>query len=155
MPHCLPTDPCGHDGFSLPELIIVLILVVVLTIIAYPSYQQTILVSRRAQARAALVQTLLLQEHYYTQTSHYLAFNADTPNSLFKWWSGESLSNSYYELQATNCPGQTLFECVLLIATPGTGRVQGNWDPLCGSLAIDSHGNKSQSLGTARNPSCW
>lgn len=155
MPHFVQPARSEQTGFSLPELIIVLIIVVVLTLIAYPSYQQTILASRRAQARAALVETLLLQEHYYTQTNHYRTFSADTPNSPFKWWSGDSLSNSYYELQASTCPGQTLRECVLLMATPGTDRVHGTMDPLCGSLVLDSHGNKSQSLGTTLNPSCW
>lgn len=148
-------DLTRHCGFSLLETLITLIIVLLLAGIAYPSYQQTVLVSRRAQARSALFQTLLLQEHYYTQHSHYFAFNADTPNSPFKWWSGDTVSTSFYELQATDCPGQALFDCVLLIATPGTDRVHGSGDPICGSLQLDSHGNKSQSPDTTSDPSCW
>lgn len=144
-----------HDGFSLLEALIVLIIVGLLASIAYPSFEQTILVSRRAQGRSALMQTLLQQEHYYTQYHHYLAFDANTPNTPFKWWSGDTLGTSYYELQATPCPGQTLLECVLLIATPGTDKVRGHSDPICGSLQLDSRGHQSQSLDTDPNPSCW
>ena len=113
------------------------------------------LVSRLAQARSALMQTLLLQEHYYTQHNRYLAFDADSPESPFKWWSGDTLRSSYYELQATTCPGQTLHECVLLVATPGTDKVHRHTDPICGSLQLDSYGHQSQSLDTNPNPSCW
>ena len=149
------SDPTRPSGFSLLEALVALIIVAILASIAYPSYEQTIMASRRAQGRAALMQTLLLQEHYYTQYNHYLTFNADTPNAAFQWWSGDTPGTSYYELQATTCPDQTLLECVLLIATPGTNKVHGHTDPICGSLQLDSHGHHSQSLEPDPNPPCW
>lgn len=134
---------------------IVMIIVVILTLLAIPSYQHIIMQSRRAEARSALHATLLQQERYYTLHNTYFAFDSSTPDSPFKWWSGDAGTNSYYEIQAERCPDKSLRECVLLTATPGTANVRNSADPLCGNLMLDSAGNKTYSVATEPNASCW
>jgi type IV pilus assembly protein PilE len=142
-------------GFSFIELIVALVIFVVLAAVAYPGYQSSILKIRRAEARSALHALLLQQERYYTEHNTYYAFNAGTTNSPFKWWSGNSAAESYYEMQATPCTNKLLIQCVLLTATPGTENVKSGSDPLCGNLMLDSANNKSYSIDTVPNPSCW
>jgi len=142
-------------GFSYIEVFVALIICAVLATAAYPSYQAYVLKIRRAEARSALHSLLLQQERYYTEHNTYFAFNADTDNSPFKWWSGDSTTESYYELQATPCTNQLLIQCVLLTATPGTENVRDGSDPICGNLMLDSANNKTYSGGTEPNSSCW
>jgi len=151
----MTTCPLARNGYSLTELMTVMIIIAVLTLMAYPSYQNVIQQNRRTEARTALLATLLQQERYYTLHNTYFAFDINTPNSPFKWWSGASENNSYYEIEATHCPNKSLHECVLLTATPGTAHVRSGSDPLCGSLMLDSAGNKTCSALTQPNASCW
>jgi type IV pilus assembly protein PilE len=144
-----------QPGFSYIELVVALVIFVVLATVAYPSYQDSILRIRRAEARSALHSVLLQQERYYTAHNTYFAFSADTNNSPFKWWSGDSPSGSYYEIQATPCANKLLVQCVLLTATPGTENVRRGDDPECGNLMLDSASKKTYSADTVPNSSCW
>ncbi len=130
-------------------------IVVILAGLGYPSYNHVVLQSRRAEAKAALHSLLIQQEQYYTQHNAYLAFDSKSKNVPFKWWSGDSVSSSFYELQAENCPNKTLTECVLLTAIPGTDNVKSHDDPICGTLLLDSANNKSYSNGEMPNSLCW
>lgn len=144
-----------ESGFSLIELVIALIIVSVMGALAYPSYLDIINKNRRAEARSALLATMLYQERYYSQHNAYFAFNAATPASPFKWWSGSSPKTSYYEITATPCPDQTLAQCVLLKADPGTDRVKSYSDPVCGALMLDSSSHQTYSLGSQSTSPCW
>ena len=151
-----PINHCRNQaGFSLAESVIALLIVIVLAAVAYPSYQNSILTSRRAEARSSLHAVLLQQERYYTQHNTYFAFDSHTPDSPFKWWSGDAISTSHYEIQARPCPNQSLTDCVLLTAVAGSDRVRSFSDPVCGNLMLDSANNKSYSVSTEPNSSCW
>lgn len=150
-----PARPRRDAGFALIELIITLVIVGVLAAIAYPTYLHVVLQGRRSEAKAALHSALLQQERFYTQHGSYFAFAANTADSPFKWWSGDSAATSFYEIEARPCPGKTLLECVLLTATPGTENVRRFDDPVCGQLMIDSSNTKSYSVSSLPNPSCW
>jgi len=142
-------------GHTIVELMVVLMVMITLTLVAYPSYQKMIMQARRAQGRASLHATLLQQERYYTSHNIYFAFNASTADSPFKWWSGDASDDSYYEIQAEHCTDRSLHECVLLSAIPGTENVRIHSDPVCGNLMLDSTGRKTYSEGTEPNSSCW
>lgn len=147
--------PKTQTGFSVIELITVLIIIGILIGATYPSYLDAVTKGRRAEARSALYAVLLKQERYYTQHNTYFAFDSETPNSPFNWWSGDTASSSYYEIHASNCPHKSLSQCVLLTAIPGTDKVKTNSDPVCGNLMLDSANNKSYSVSTEPNSSCW
>jgi type IV pilus assembly protein PilE len=58
-------------GFTLIELMIVLAIVAILAAIAYPSYQDSVRKSRRADARAVLVEAAQWMERYFTVNNRY------------------------------------------------------------------------------------
>jgi type IV pilus assembly protein PilE len=160
----------SHRGFTLIELMIVVAIVGILGAIAYPSYRDSVLKGRRAQARTALSELMQQQERYITQRNCYIAFstNATTgaataisPGSAcggvtatavpFKTFSGENLGNSHYILSAEACPSGTgtlpISDCVRVVATPKAS------DPAAGALQLTSTGIKSCTGTDTRL--CW
>jgi prepilin-type N-terminal cleavage/methylation domain-containing protein len=60
-----------QNGFTLIELMIVVMIVGVLAAIAYPSYQDSVTKSRRADAKSALLELSVFMERLYTATGCY------------------------------------------------------------------------------------
>ncbi|HRY15792.1 MAG TPA: type IV pilin protein [Candidatus Competibacteraceae bacterium] len=58
-------------GFTLIELMIALAIMAIVAAIAYPSYQNSVRKSRRADARAVLLQAAQFMERFYTQNFRY------------------------------------------------------------------------------------
>lgn len=143
---------CGH---TLLNLVIVLFIILILMAIAYPSYRDSVLKVRRAEARSALLSVMLQQERFYTQHNTYSTFTSETSSSPFQWWSGNSVDSSYYEISAKACPGKSLNQCVLLTATSDSPKVRHVDDPICGDLMLDSAHNKTYANGTKPNSLCW
>jgi type IV pilus assembly protein PilE len=144
------------QGFTLIEIMVVLVIVAILAAVAYPSYQESIRKSRRAEGHAALMQLMLQQERYYSQSNSYFAFSSastDPVQMKFKWYSGEMPAASSYEISASACTGDVIQNCVLLTAKPGTAKVNSaHTDAACGNLMLSSAGVKTVS-GTATH--CW
>lgn len=141
-------------GFTIVELMVVLIIIAILAAVAYPSYQESILKTKRAEGRAALMRIMQQQERYYSQHASYIAFSAASVNAetqSFRWYSGDNASNSFYEISAEACSGQQIRDCVKLVAAPGTQNVNRNYqDSVCGRLTLTSEGEKSAEAGH-----CW
>ena len=55
------------------ELMIVVVVIGILTAIAYPSYRQYVAKAKRNEAKAALLQISTMQERFYLQNSTYTA----------------------------------------------------------------------------------
>ncbi|WP_353156901.1 type IV pilin protein [Herminiimonas fonticola] len=141
-------------GFTMIELMVVLIIVAILAAIAIPSYQESVLKTRRTEGRAALMKAMQQQERYYSLHTTYLAFSSsstDAEAKKFSWFSGANAKTSFYEISAQACNGKTIRDCVLLIAQPGTVMVNSAYrDPLCGTMSLNSRGEKS-----AAADRCW
>ncbi len=63
--------PVFINGFSLIELLIAVAIVAILAAIAYPSYQEQIRKSRRADAKSVLLQGAQWMERFYTENNCY------------------------------------------------------------------------------------
>lgn len=141
-------------GFTLMELMIAAIVIGVLAMIAFPSYTESVLKTRRAEGTAALMNAMQQQERHYTAHATYLAFDAESSAEDargFKWFSGDAPASSAYEIHARACDGKSIRDCVQLLAQPGTERVNaGHRDPRCGNLILTSEGRRS-----AAADSCW
>ena len=135
-----------QNGFTLIEVMVVAMIVAILASLAYPSYREVVRKARRSEGRAALLQLMQQQERYYMSHTRYLAFSADATDAeakKFKWHSGESAAASAYEISGVACAGETLQDCIQLIAAPGTGKVNSAFDdPQCGALMLSSAGAK-------------
>lgn len=141
-------------GFTMIELMVVLIIAAILAAVAIPSYQESVLKTRRSEGRAALMKGMQQQERYYSLHTTYLAFSSsstDAEAKKFSWFSGANAKASFYEISAQACSGKTIRDCVVLIAQPGTGKVNASYrDPVCGALSLNSSGEES--AGADR---CW
>ncbi len=58
-------------GITLLELMIVVVIVSILTAIAYPNYREYIIRAKRTEAKAALLQIATNQERFYLQNNTY------------------------------------------------------------------------------------
>ena len=125
-------SPNRTRGFSLIELIIVVVIVGILASIAMPSYRAYIIRSSRAAAQTEMMQMASLQEKIYLNSNAYspnvgTAYNGTATGGL-----GQSkTTDGKYDLALTNV-GQTY----TLKATPVIGTTQeGN-----GCLTIQENG---------------
>lgn len=150
-----------HTGaFTLPELLVTLVIVSLLLSLALPAYRGQIVRAKRVQAQAALLKTMQQQERYYSQHNRYLAFAAASTElqaAQFAWWSGEggkeNASRSAYEVDAIACAASSIAQCVLLRARPGTERVDRQFrDADCGVLTLSSTGERGSDGPAAL---CW
>ena len=132
--------------FTLIELMITVAIIGVLGAIAYPSYQDSVRKSRRAEGRSAMMEVLQQQERYMTQNNTYLAFADTATSSVFKNFSGDSKAKASYWIGSRACSGDIKI-CVEVFGTPKYT------DPDITELTITSTGVKS-CTGT-KTSVCW
>ena len=138
-----------RTGFTLIEIMVVVAIIALIVAIAYPSYLEHVARSKRAQAQAAIMKTLQLQERFYTVNGRY-ATNAQLP-TLFGLaagttvYSGENPADvelAWYTMSVDNPAGCTdLTVCVNVPATPKAGYTDDN----CGTMTQNTVGARTES----------
>lgn len=138
---------CNQSGFTLLEVMIVCVVIAILAAIAFPSYQDSLRKSRRAEAKAAITRTLQAQERWFTANNTYVAYaSAGTPptNSGMDGYSSTN-TGTRYTINAQACGGGlTIAQCVTVSAAPTAA------DPTCGTLSMTSQGARSPATA-----GCW
>jgi type IV pilus assembly protein PilE len=130
-------------GFSLMELMIAVAVMAILTVIAYPSYNNYIASAKRAEAKATLLEAAQYLERQFTAEGNYDSGNlASAGLATLPKEGGEA----YYNL-ALNASGGRY----TLTAIP-TGAMNG--DP-CGLLTLDQGGQQGVSGATMTAAECW
>jgi type IV pilus assembly protein PilE len=144
------------EGFTLVELLVALVIMGVLAAQAMPAWQQHVIRTKRGEAQSALLKLMMQQERFHTQNNRYIAFSSgatDAEARHFHWWSGASPPVSAYEIEGKACDGELIEQCVQLVATPGTGLVDGVFrDEDCRKLTLTSTGLR---LASGPATGCW
>lgn len=131
-------NPFSLKGFTLIELMIAVIIVGILTAIAYPNYRDHMFKTRRSDAQTALLNLAGLMEHYYTENNTYA-----TATLTNLGYTNNLTPQGYYRL--TIAPTATAYT---LTATPVAGGAQAS-DTTCPTLTLTNTGVKGPSS------SCW
>lgn len=137
-------------GFTLIELMIVVVIATILLSIAFPMYLHQIRESRRTDARSALLDLAAREERYFATNSAYtpIAGNLGYPGFGPSYPVG---NGQYYYLGVSVNNGATP-PTYSLVATPISGKGQ-DQDADCATFTIDNTGKQS---ATGANPgTCW
>lgn len=125
-------------GFTLIELMIVVVIVGLLAVIAVPSYRQHVIKSNRAAAEGFMLKAANQQEQYMLDARQYAtslaALNLTAPAEVSRNYAVTVSANN-----AATPPSYTI------TATPNNASV----DPTCGTLTLDQLGAKTPAAG------CW
>ncbi|HMW15085.1 MAG TPA: type IV pilin protein [Pseudomonadales bacterium] len=132
-------------GFSLIELMVALAIVGILAAVAYPAYRDSIMKSRRADAKIALTQGAAQQEKFFSRFSHYSGTLSDI--------GGATSPEGYYGLALATTNAGLGFT---LTATPTT-RSQQHKDLRCATYTLSHTGAKvaKNSNNTTSTDLCW
>lgn len=129
-------------GFTLIEIMIVIVIIAILVGIAYPSYVGYITKSRRSDGQSALLDLSNRMERYFTTNNTYVGAtlsNVGAPSTT---------TGGYYTLSITTATATTY---TIQAAPTGT---QASQDTLCGSLTLNQLGQKGEN-GTGSVADCW
>jgi type IV pilus assembly protein PilE len=137
-------------GFTLIEVMIVVVIISILAMIAYPSYKDSVNKTRRSDAKTALMNAAALEERHFSENNTY----TDDETKV----GGTTSPEGYYAIAATipttaGC-GSDPYYCYLLTAT-ATG-AQLSSDTNCKTLSIDHTGaTASTDSSDAASTGCW
>jgi type IV pilus assembly protein PilE len=149
----------SSGGFSLIELMIVVVIATILFTIAVPSYMSQIRQSRRTEAKTAVLDLAGREERYFSTNG---AIYSTTPADLgyVGAFPAPVLPDNYYSITvcspAANCdpnPNPPPPPSYYVTATPVAGTSQAA-DTQCQSFSVDSTGQQF-STGTLTSAQCW
>lgn len=118
-----------------------------LAAVAIPSYMTSVRKNNRTDAYAALARVAAAQEMFFNNQPAPRAYSDD-----FNVLAVPNISeNRHYDLSVTACPGRTLTDCYVAVATARADSSQAK-DTGCTTLTLDSRGQR----GSAPEASgCW
>ena len=128
-------------GITLIELMIVVVVIGILTAVAYPSYRDQVMRTHRTDGKATLMQVSQELERCYTRFAAYnnagcaVAFPVDSPEG-------------HYTVTATALTASAF----TLDATPQGGQAD---DDECGVLRLTSTGIEGSQGESADDNDCW
>ncbi|MGD8378373.1 MAG: type IV pilin protein [Gammaproteobacteria bacterium] len=139
-------DRCPQEGFTLMELMIVVVIIGILGAIAYPSYRHSIVKSNRAEAKTMLTDIGNREERYYFSHNAYT-----TDLTALGYTSDPAISpNKYYSVSVAAGPSGSINTSYKVTATAINGQAD---DGECATFVLDSQG--SQTATGSNASSCW
>ena len=138
-------------GFTLMELMVVVLIVAILAAVGLPSYQNYVRKANRAVAKSKLLEIAAKQESYFADNKKYtddlskLGYLGNTVgvDRNYKFVSSTS-DGAMYVVSAVSVAPNTSFTL-----TANAANTQSD-DASCAQIQLDSTGNRS-----ASNPECW
>jgi len=144
--------PSMNRGFTLIELMIVVVILSVLVGIAYPSYTQYVIKSKRADAKSMLSQVASRQEQFFLNNKSY------TTGLAAVWDAGGISEEGFYALTVASGTTGSVATSYALTAVPRLDQLR---DVECQSFTLNSRGERGivdgpptgSPTGTAAG--CW
>jgi type IV pilus assembly protein PilE len=130
-------------GFTLIELMIVVVIVGILMAIAMPAYQGYVLRSHRTDAHSSLLDIAARQERHVAQFNRYA--DVITATDLTGLNMAADSKEGYYTLAAAACAGGVIANCYTITATAVGGQLN---DTDCLAITYNS-------VGTKTPAACW
>lgn len=123
-------------GFTLIELMIVVVIIGILSAVVLPMYQNYVMRGYRTEAMEIMQEIMLAQERYYNNRITYTITMSDLNLGTLT-----TNSNLRYTFALGGCSTPpVLTECVLATATPNTAQAAD------GSLTINTRGQKRRTV---------
>ncbi|MCW8195246.1 prepilin-type N-terminal cleavage/methylation domain-containing protein [Proteobacteria bacterium 005FR1] len=142
-----------QKGFTLIEVMIVVAVIAIIAAIALPSYNSSVIKSKRAMGKAELLEVLARQEQHFINNKAYatnltsLGYGANP--YLIDDQGNETAANAIYQIALAAGASTTAFT---LQAIPQNAQAD---DAECATLQISNTGLKTISGGTSTAASCW
>ena len=143
-----------ESGFTLIEVMTVVVVIGILVAVALPSYQDHIRKGKRAEGKGALLKAAQLQERYFSDRNAY-AGPADL-STLFgagvNIYSGENPNNagSAYRIVVVLGAGSTSYTLTAIPTASHNDPDVGG----CGTLSLTSTGSRGK-IGDKPMSQCW
>ncbi|MFC3816509.1 type IV pilin protein [Lysobacter sp. GCM10012299] len=138
------------SGFTLIELMIAVLVVAVLMAIAYPSYNNHVVKSRRAAAAACTIEVSQFMERYYSTNLKYRDASSNAP-AIPNMQCRTDLAAHY----TIGLAGGTTDTTYTAQAVPVAGSQQAARDTKCATIGITQAGVKTESGTAASAAECW
>lgn len=141
-------------GFTLVELMVVVVIVTILALIAIPSYNAEIRKSRRTEAKTAVLELASREEKYFSTANSYTTDPAELGYSTSSSATFPQPVGEYYQIsvKVPDPNSSSTAASFLITATPLPGSAQTS-DSECTSFSVTQTGVQSATgtLGDA----CW
>ena len=139
-------------GFTLVELMVVVVIAAILLSIAVPAYTSQIRKSRRTEARTALLDLASREERFFSTSAAYTNSAANLGYAAFP----APVGSNYYQLGAPVLNAAGAPPTFTVTATPIAGNGQDK-DTQCASFTVDSTGKQSavDSSNAESTAICW
>lgn len=140
-----------ESGFTLTELMIVVVVLAVISAVAIPSYRENVRKARRAEVRGLMIQNSQFMERFFTENSRYDRRINGTAVALPVLQSPQS-GDALYTISLTPAAGQTTYT---IRADPVAGKSMAG--DACGSFTVTNLGVKGNVnvLSPMTSDKCW
>ncbi len=139
-----------QQAFTLIELMVTVAIVGILAGIAYPSYQDSVMKSRRADAKGALLGFANAMERHFTETNSYLGAGTTNGNTgiptVFSATSPVDGGTAYYNL--------TINAATAVSYTLNAAPTGAQTNDKCGTLSLTQTGVRGISTALSVTD-CW